>query len=149
MTENGAPAARTEICVVGAGPRGISVTERLLANARQRGPSAGRLVVHLVDPMLGAGGRVWSVDQPDVLLMNTIASQITMFTDESVICEGPVVRGPSLYEWARSPLTGEPPDGFPPGRPGPDRRAAGRTGGPAGVPVSSSAPRRWPPPRCG
>ncbi|GGJ96758.1 hypothetical protein GCM10011583_30340 [Streptomyces camponoticapitis] len=86
MTENGAPAARTEICVVGAGPRGISVTERLLANARQRDPSAGRLVVHLVDTMLGAGGRVWSVDQPDVLLMNTIASQITMFTNDSVTC---------------------------------------------------------------
>ncbi|MFI6081601.1 FAD/NAD(P)-binding protein [Streptomyces sp. NPDC051217] len=90
------------------------MTERLLANARQRGPSAGPLVVHLVDPMLGAGGRVWSVDQPDVLLMNTIASQVTMFTDETVTCEGPVVRGPSLYEWAHSPLTAEPPDGFPP-----------------------------------
>lgn len=116
MTEHSGPAARTgttEICVVGAGPRGISVTERLLANAGQRGASAGPLVVHLVDPLLGAGGRVWSVDQPDLLLMNTIASQVTMFTDDSVTCEGPVVRGPSLYEWAQSALLAQAPDGFP------------------------------------
>ncbi|MFD3520279.1 FAD/NAD(P)-binding protein [Streptomyces sp. NPDC058653] len=113
MTEHSGPEPRAEICVIGAGPRGISVTERLLANARERGPSAGPLVVHLVDPLIGAGGRVWSVDQPDVLLMNTIASQVTMFTDASVTCEGPVVRGPSLYEWAQSPLTAEPPEGFP------------------------------------
>lgn len=105
--------SRTEICVVGAGPRGISVTERLLANARQRDAPAAPLVVHLVDPLLGAGGRVWNVEQPGVLLMNTIASQITMFTDDSVSCAGPVVRGPSLYEWAQSALMAQPPDAFP------------------------------------
>src|ERR1700759_3377302 len=33
--------------------------------------------------------------------MNTVASQVTMFLDESVDCEGPILHGPSLHEWAR------------------------------------------------
>ncbi|MFH8515273.1 FAD/NAD(P)-binding protein [Streptomyces gelaticus] len=86
------------VCVVGGGPRGLSVVERLCANAAA---SRQRLTVHLVDPWLRLGGRVWRADQPSVLLMNTVASQVTLFTDESVTCEGPVSHGPSLYEWAR------------------------------------------------
>ncbi|MGV9566386.1 FAD/NAD(P)-binding protein [Streptomyces sp. NPDC003480] len=57
--------------------------------------------MHFVDPYLRLGSRVWRVSQPSVLLMNTVASQVTMFTDESVTCEGPISRGPSLYEWAK------------------------------------------------
>ena len=34
--------------------------------------------------------------------MNTVACQVTMFVDDTVDCAGPVVSGPSLYEWARS-----------------------------------------------
>lgn len=32
--------------------------------------------------------------------MNTVASQVTLFTDESVDCAGPIRPGPSLYAWA-------------------------------------------------
>lgn len=32
--------------------------------------------------------------------MNTVASQVTLFTDDSVDCSGPIRPGPSLYEWA-------------------------------------------------
>ena len=32
--------------------------------------------------------------------MNTVASQINLSTDESVVCFGPIGPGPSLYEWA-------------------------------------------------
>ncbi|GLZ39767.1 FAD/NAD(P)-binding protein [Actinokineospora sp. NBRC 105648] len=90
------------VCVVGAGPRGLSVVERLCANAD------GPLVVHLVDPFVRRGGRVWSTAQPASLLMNTIASQVSMFTDASVVCAGPIVPGPSLYEWARALPAGYP-----------------------------------------
>ncbi|MEG8179108.1 FAD/NAD(P)-binding protein [Nocardia terpenica] len=91
----------TTVCIVGLGPRGLSVFERLCANARDLlGPGA-RLHIHLVDPHLGRGSRVWRTDQPPQLLMNTVAAQITMFVDESVSCAGPIVPGPSLYEWAR------------------------------------------------
>ncbi|PPK68379.1 FAD/NAD(P)-binding protein [Actinokineospora auranticolor] len=89
------PTPPRRICVVGAGPRGLSVVERLCANAVEP------LHVHLVDPHAGSGGRVWSVRQPPSLLMNTVASQVSMFTDPSVDCAGPIVPGPSLYEWAR------------------------------------------------
>lgn len=88
----------TTLCVIGAGPRGLSVAERVCANATATGQ---RVVLHLVDPYLRLGSRVWRVSQPPVLLMNTVASQVTMFTDESVTCEGPISPGPSLYEWAK------------------------------------------------
>ncbi|RSD13984.1 FAD/NAD(P)-binding protein [Amycolatopsis eburnea] len=92
----------SEIAVVGLGPRGLSVAERLGANAGALVPPGRRLVVHLVDPRVADGGQVWRSTQDRLLLMNTVAAQVTMFVDETVDCEGPVVRGPSLYEWARS-----------------------------------------------
>ena len=45
-------------------------------------------------------GRVWRTDQDRHLLMNTVASQVTMFTDDTVTMAGPVRGGPSLAEWA-------------------------------------------------
>jgi uncharacterized NAD(P)/FAD-binding protein YdhS len=51
--------------------------------------------------MVDAGGAVWSTRQPAALLMNTIASQVTLFSDDSVECDGPIRPGPSLHEWAR------------------------------------------------
>jgi uncharacterized NAD(P)/FAD-binding protein YdhS len=92
----------SEIAVVGVGPRGLSVAERLCANAASLVPRGRRLVVHLVDPQVLDGGQVWRCTQDRLLLMNTVACQVTMFVDETVDCDGPVVRGPSLYEWARS-----------------------------------------------
>ncbi|MFY1587138.1 FAD/NAD(P)-binding protein [Micromonospora sp. WMMD734] len=87
----------TTLCVIGMGPRGLSVAERVAANASVTGQ---RVVLHVVDPYLGAGGRVWRSTQSPVLLMNTVASQVTMFTDGSVQCDGPIRPGPSLHEWA-------------------------------------------------
>jgi hypothetical protein len=93
---------RSQIAIVGLGPRGLSVAERLCANADSLVPPGGELVIHLVDPRVFDGGRVWRNSQDRLLLMNTVSSQVTMFVDETVDCAGPVVRGPSLYEWARS-----------------------------------------------
>ncbi|MBL1100185.1 FAD/NAD(P)-binding protein [Streptomyces coffeae] len=87
------------IAVVGAGPRGTSVLERLCASAPELAPGA-RLTVHVVDPYPPGAGRVWRTAQPGELLMNTVASQVTLFTDPSVVCDGPVRTGPSLHEWA-------------------------------------------------
>ncbi|KUM99133.1 FAD-binding protein [Streptomyces yokosukanensis] len=91
--------------VIGAGPRGLSVVERLCANGAESGQPT---VIHVVDPYLGTGGRVWHTVQPAELLMNTVASQVTMFTDPSVTCEGPISPGPSLYEWAKSVVPAAP-----------------------------------------
>ncbi|QFZ17791.1 FAD/NAD(P)-binding protein [Saccharothrix syringae] len=99
-----------EVCVVGLGPRGLSVVERLCANTDATDPP---LRLHLVDPHLEVGGRVWRTDQSPHLLMNTVASQVTLFLDDSVECAGPVVPGPGLHDWARAVAAGRitgPPD---------------------------------------
>jgi uncharacterized NAD(P)/FAD-binding protein YdhS len=87
-----------QVCVIGAGPRGTSVLERLCANAHDLDQ---RVVVHVVDPAPAGPGAVWRPSQSAHLLMNTVASQVSMFTDNSVDCAGSLVPGPSLYEWAR------------------------------------------------
>ncbi|MEU6236788.1 FAD/NAD(P)-binding protein [Kitasatospora sp. NPDC047058] len=92
------PAVR--IGIVGAGPRGVVALERLCANAAA--VAAGVPVeVHLIDPYPAGGGRVWQRDQDRSLLMNTVASDVTVFTDATVPCEGPVVTGPTQYQFAR------------------------------------------------
>ncbi|MDX3659155.1 FAD/NAD(P)-binding protein [Streptomyces sp. ID05-26A] len=60
------------------------------------------LVVHVVDPAEHGSGTVWNTGQQGGFLMNTVCSQVTVFPDDSVRMEGPVRRGPSLYEWSRS-----------------------------------------------
>lgn len=88
--------------IVGLGPRGLSVAERLCANADSLLAHGQELVIHLIDPHVFDGGQVWRSTQDRVLLMNTVACQVTVFVDDTVDCDGPVVAGPSLYEWARS-----------------------------------------------
>ncbi|MBT2530127.1 FAD/NAD(P)-binding protein [Streptomyces sp. ISL-99] len=94
-------AVHQALAVVGAGPRGTSVLERLCASVPALAPDV-RLTVHVVDPAPPGAGQVWRTGQPAELLMNTVASQVTLFTDASVGCEGPIRPGPSLYEWAAS-----------------------------------------------
>jgi hypothetical protein len=97
-----------EVCIIGAGPRGLSVLERLLANER-RAPAHSAVTVHVVDPSAPGAGTVWRTEQSQHLLMNTVASQITVFTDDSAQIDGPIEPGPSLYEWAQSlALLGDP-----------------------------------------
>ncbi|MEV1047524.1 FAD/NAD(P)-binding protein [Streptomyces sp. NPDC049916] len=91
---------RLDVCLIGAGPRGLSVLERLCANAGSA-PEGTPVTVHVADPYPPGAGQVWRTDQPEHLLMNTVASQVTMFTDDSVRIAGVLAPGPSLYEWAR------------------------------------------------
>ncbi len=108
--EGGAPpdAVRPlRICIVGAGPRGLSVLERI-GSRLGHGPDVpppvrGRTVeVHLVDLHQPGCGAVWRTDQSRWLHMNTVACQVTVFGDRTVRCETPPRPGPTLYEWARS-----------------------------------------------
>ncbi|MEU9172348.1 FAD/NAD(P)-binding protein [Streptomyces sp. NPDC048420] len=94
------------ICVVGAGPRGTVALERICANAPLL--ADGRFIeVHVVDPCQVGAGRVWKVDQPRDLLMNTVAGDVTVFTDPTVTCEGPLTAGPTQYQWARMVAAGQ------------------------------------------
>jgi hypothetical protein len=94
----GFPRPPAVIAVVGAGPRGVGFLERLSANLAEL-PPGSRIDVHLIDPFPPGAGRVWRHEQSALLRMNSMAEDVTMFTDDSVRCEGPVVPGPSLAEW--------------------------------------------------
>ncbi|MEU7040033.1 FAD/NAD(P)-binding protein [Streptomyces varsoviensis] len=93
------------LVIVGAGPRATGVLERIAANAPELLDGA-RLDIHLVDPHPPGGGRIWRHDQSRLLWMNSMAEDVTMFTDDSVTHEGPVRPGPSLAEWADLVRTG-------------------------------------------
>ncbi|MDR6980680.1 putative NAD(P)/FAD-binding protein YdhS [Streptomyces sp. 3330] len=94
------------VCVIGAGPRGLSVLERLCANFRSQ-PQDSTVHIHVVDPYPPGPGKVWRTDQSPHLLMNTVAGQISVFTDASVDLRGPLEPGPSLHEWAVALAAGE------------------------------------------
>ncbi|MDH2426532.1 FAD/NAD(P)-binding protein [Sphaerisporangium sp. TRM90804] len=87
------------VVIVGAGPRGTGVLERLLANAAETPPSRP-LSIELVDPHPPGAGRVWRERQSPLMWMNATAENVTMFPDETVTFEGPIRPGPSLSEWA-------------------------------------------------
>ena len=93
------------IAVLGAGPRGVGVLERLAANLRELDPGVP-LVVHLVDPHPPGAGRIWRAAQSPLLKLNSMARDVTMYTDESSVIDGPVRPGPSLIEWADAVRTG-------------------------------------------
>ena len=87
------------IAIVGAGPRGVGLLERLAASVPELHPEP--LTVHLIDPYPAGAGRIWRHDQSPLLAMNSMAADVTMYTDESVVCAGPVRPGPSFWDWAR------------------------------------------------
>ncbi len=94
---------RTEpqsVAIIGAGPRGLSVLERLVALAAERttGPD---IVIHLIDPHPPGAGVVWRTDQPESLLMNTTIAEQTIFPDSSCSFLGPdaAPTGPTMAEW--------------------------------------------------
>ncbi|MFI6949025.1 FAD/NAD(P)-binding protein [Streptomyces sp. NPDC050422] len=108
--------AAATLVVIGAGPRGTGLVERIAANA----PSlygVRPLDIHLVDPFPPGGGRIWRHEQSPLLWMNSMAEDVTMFTDDTVRLEGPVRPGPALDAWAADVREGRT-------EPGPDVAAA-------------------------
>ncbi|MEU0674084.1 FAD/NAD(P)-binding protein [Streptomyces sp. NPDC006172] len=90
---------RPSLVIVGAGPRGTGLVERIAANAPELYAGSG-LDIHLVDPHPPGAGRIWRAAQSPLLWMNSHAEDVTMFTDETVDMAGPVRPGPTLHEWA-------------------------------------------------
>jgi len=88
----------TALVFVGGGPRTVGVIERLAANSAELlGP--GELDIHVIDPHPAGGGRIWRTAQSELLWMNSMARDVTIFTDDSVKMQGPVVPGPTLDQW--------------------------------------------------
>lgn len=65
--------AHRTLAVVGVGPRGVMVLDRLLARLESDQAGTGPWTLHLVDPHRVGSGRVWRPDQDPLLLMNTPA----------------------------------------------------------------------------
>lgn len=88
---------RITITIIGMGPRGLSVLERLGAIARHH---ECLLDLAVIEP--GEGGQgVHLAQQPQHLLINTLASQVTLFPAPGVVRHAPVCATPTLTEWAR------------------------------------------------
>ena len=86
------------VVFVGGGPRTVGLLERFAASAPKL--LGDRSVdIHVVDPYPAGGGRIWRREQSRLLWMNSMTSDVTIFTDESVECEGPIAPGPDLATW--------------------------------------------------
>ncbi|MEV7003117.1 FAD/NAD(P)-binding protein [Streptomyces sp. NPDC093982] len=76
------------VAIVGTGPRGIAVLERLTHHL-SRSPGGPRPRVVLIDAVQLGAGRVWRTDQPPWLLMNTVVGELTMAPDGAALCPLP------------------------------------------------------------
>ncbi|MCS3428769.1 FAD/NAD(P)-binding protein [Leucobacter aridicollis] len=92
------PAGRASIAIVGLGPRGGSLIERLGVHLAAL-PAAPPIELHLIDDAQPGAGRIWRTDQTRELCMNTLADAVTLFTEPGSTVAGAVVPGPTLYEW--------------------------------------------------
>ncbi|MFE5079695.1 FAD/NAD(P)-binding protein [Streptomyces mirabilis] len=96
------------VAVIGSGPRGLSVLERMALRLAQSPPSVP-VIIHIVDAVEVGCGRVWRTDQPAYLLMNTVADEISMFSGPPEPGEGSKPgAGPSLAQWWQQHATGFP-----------------------------------------
>ncbi|MFI1767645.1 FAD/NAD(P)-binding protein [Streptomyces sp. NPDC020800] len=99
MTMPQQPPEPYTIAVVGTGPRGISVLERLAALLRDRDPDSAPVHLYAIDAVEIGAGRVWRSDQDDWFTMNTVIGQVTMFSGEPDGGRPRPGAGPSLGEW--------------------------------------------------
>lgn len=98
----------SDLVIVGAGPRAVMLVERLLA--RRTRATAVPLRITLVDPFPPGAGRIWRYEQSPLLTLDSMARDVTVFTDDSCLIAGPVRSGPSLIEWAERVRAGRLPD---------------------------------------
>lgn len=83
--------------MIGAGPRGTSVLERLLANWAASAPSGRTLQIDVVDPFPAGPGRVWQPGQSRLYLMNTQSFYPTLIPEDPALA-APLAGG-SFDRW--------------------------------------------------
>ncbi|MFC5337431.1 FAD/NAD(P)-binding protein [Leucobacter denitrificans] len=88
------------IAIVGAGPRGASLLERISAYLGADQAPSGPLTIHVIDDKESGAGAVWATDQTREMCMNTLSDAVTLFTEPSSTVAGPIIEGPTLYEWS-------------------------------------------------
>lgn len=82
--------------MIGAGPRGTSVLERLLANWVSAG-SAGTLHIDVIDPYPAGPGHVWQPGQSRLYLMNTQSFYPTVIPEDRELA--PPLAGRTFDQW--------------------------------------------------
>lgn len=90
----------SKIAIVGFGARGLSIFERLISKILAKNISK-KIDIYIFDPnSLGSG--CYKKTQSSRLLANTIASQMSIFADETV-CENEFfIKGPNFYDFLLS-----------------------------------------------
>ncbi|HEX6708010.1 MAG TPA: FAD/NAD(P)-binding protein [Albitalea sp.] len=96
VDESGSGKVTARIGIIGVGPRGLTVLERIVAHERQR--RSGDIEMILFDPNPPGTG-CHDPEQSDIHLVNTVAGQLTQFSDPSVVGAGPVMKGPTFFQW--------------------------------------------------
>jgi len=86
------------VAIIGSGPRGLSVLERLAVLSRS---VRKNIDVYLIDKVQIGCGKIWKTNQSDSYIMNTPASEISAFS--GLYKEGKVRpgHGPSFAEWMK------------------------------------------------
>lgn len=82
--------------IIGAGPRGTSVLERLLAHAAAR-PGRAALHIDVIDPYPAGPGHVWQPGQSRLYLMNTQSFYPTLIPEDPAMA--PPVAGTTFNGW--------------------------------------------------
>jgi hypothetical protein len=92
--------------LIGAGPRGTSVLERLLANWSAARPAGASLHIDVIDPFPAGPGHVWQPGQSRLYLMNTQSFYPTLVPEDPGLAAP--VAGTTFDRWRtaqqRSPL---------------------------------------------
>lgn len=92
------PSGSLSVAIVGVGPRGLSVLERLLIRLHAN-PSPGNVVIWAIDPVEHGSGRIWRTDQPSWLAANATAAELTVHSPDSHLLSAARSRPYSLADW--------------------------------------------------
>jgi len=85
------------VALIGAGPRGTSVLERLLANWAADSLPGTTLHIDVVDPYPAGSGHVWQPEQSRLYLMNTQSFYPTLIPEDPQLA--PPLAGGSFDQW--------------------------------------------------
>lgn len=88
------------VAILGMGPRGLSILERICALHTEYAINEHMQIIIIDKNAMGVGAH--SLSQPDHLLVNTVACQITLFGDATVKNAGPFRPGPCFHQWANN-----------------------------------------------
>lgn len=87
-----------DVAIVGMGPRGLSVLERLLARLTET-PVDATVRIWTFEPGEQGAGRIWRTSQPHWFAMNTAAGEVSIYSGGPDGGPHRAGAGPSLYEW--------------------------------------------------